>query len=136
MFRVRWKEDYTILTAIDRNADDAAFDTVMEIAEALVEDIRSHWSASSPSAVGTPPGVRAGYLDEGTKVDDQGRTAGRFAGSDAQTAFVRIDTGESGRQYAQAVQTYSGRPFFDPAMERIQARFPRLMKEFFGKLGI
>jgi hypothetical protein len=133
MLRVKFKEDFTILTAIDRNADDAAYESVLEVAEFLVNDIRSHWSGSSPSPVGAPPGVDFGFLDEGVKVDDQGRTGGKFS-TDAQTAFVRIDTSESGRQYADAVQTHSKRPYFEPALDRTGQQFPSHMKKFFSRV--
>lgn len=127
MIRVEWKADFTILTAIDRNLDDAAQETMWQAAGWLAADIKSHWSNSSPSPFGQPPGVDFGFLDAGVTVDTQGRAGGKFAkATDIKTAFVRIDTSDSGRQYAQAVQTYSGRPFFEPALMRFEQVFADL----------
>jgi hypothetical protein len=120
---------------VEENIDKGAANGVEMATQALVLDIRSGWSWSSPSAEGEAPAIKTGNLDSSVKIDPQKRdTSGRFS-ADAHVMFVRIDTSEGvdpqGRgNYAPALEdeSYLNRPFVQPAVDRMQEIFPEIMK--------
>jgi hypothetical protein len=129
---MRVRLDHSGTIRAERKALRVADATTREIAQYIVEDIRSSWSAQSPSNVGSPPAVDTGNLDSSVKLERTGRDErGRFANA-ANTAvhFVRIDTTQGsnpgGRgQYAAALEDpdYFNRPYMRPAVERAAEHF-------------
>lgn len=125
------------MVRVTENIDRGAANGVANAADALVSDIRSNWSATSPSADGEAPAIQTGNLDSSVKVDPQMRdTSGRFS-SDAHVLFVRVDTSEGddpqGRgNYAPALEdpNYLNRPFIQPAIDRMEGLFPEIMRRF------
>ncbi len=103
-------------------------------AEEIRKYIRSRWS-SHPSRAGNPPAKQAGTLDEGIKVENQGRDLlGRFRGKNAKVHFIIFDTSDAGRgQYALAVEDgnrdiHAPRPFLEPAMEKFTDEYADILK--------
>jgi len=114
--------------------------SLKEAAEALKEDIRTHWSASAPSDYGNPPAIVTGNLDSSISVEKTGRDErGRFsAPKEAEVWFVRIDTSKGdnpmGREgYEQVLENPEqlNRPFVEPAIKRMEGTFPFFFRSIF-----
>ena len=109
---------------LERMMEKDAIEVTRETADEIVEYITSNWS-SRPSREGNPPAKRDGHLNDGIKVEKQGRNRGRFGGTYATSHFIRFDTRKSGRgQYALAVNdgnritNAAERPYIEPAMKK------------------
>lgn len=135
MITLHWKgeEDfYRSLVRIERNLTDSSSALVTFAADWLVNDIRSHWSATKQTAgSGNPPAIKTGNLDSSV-IAEQGRDVlGRFAAA----RVVRVDT-EAGDypnnrgNYAQVLEHKYNLPFFEPAKERLMVVYPDLAKRF------
>lgn len=124
-----WRE----MIRVEMNINNSSGVAVRAVADALAADIRSNWSSTSPSAVGSAPAVVTGNLDSSVQVDPQGRdTSGRFA-SEAKVMFVRVDTSmgdnPDGRgNYSVALEEQLDRPFTQPAIDRMQSMAPAIFK--------
>ncbi len=109
---------------------------IEEQANMIVADIRSSWSASSPSAGGSPPAVVSGVLDASVTAEKQGRSLiGRFMGKDAEVWYVRVDTSENddrGASYGAALEDpdYLNRPYVAPALDRAAGTYASTLKRF------
>lgn len=107
---------------------DVAVETMAQMVKA---DIQSSWSGSSPSAIGSPPAVVTGVLNDGILVEKTGRNSkGQFA-KDGAVRFIQFDTSASGDgQYASALEDegYLDRPFIAPALERASDAFGGVIK--------
>lgn len=120
---------------VEENIDRSTKEGVRVSAEALVADIRSNWSSSSPSAKGNAPAVVTGNLDSSVQLDEQKRdTSGRFS-ADAHVMFVRVDTSMGDNpmdrgNYAPALEDegFLNRPFIQPAIDRMEGIFPEIMR--------
>jgi hypothetical protein len=135
MISMRFKADFRSMIRIESLAKKRSAEITTEAAEMLVADIRSNWSAQSPSSVGNPPAVVTGNLDSSVVVDAQGRdTAGRFAGGgDVTVRFVRVDTSKGSNpgdrgNYAHILEDSLNRPFMAPAIERAASQYPAMFK--------
>lgn len=108
---------------------------VNDVADVLINEIRSNWSFSAPSSPGNPPAVVTGNLDSSITKDSQGRDPlGRFATRDnVSMVFVRVDT-ENGSDpqgrgnYAQVLEFDMNRAFLEPAIQRVEKLFPELVR--------
>lgn len=131
--------DFRGLFRIETLFQDAADASAREAAEYLRADIRSSWSFPPPSEVGNPPAVRTGNLDSAVVAEKQARTSlGRFSGKDGALYYVRVDTDKGkdprGRQqYAVALEYNMGRPFMEPAAERLRNEYPKILSREFRK---
>lgn len=127
------------MVRVTENIDAQTKAGVQAAADALVADIKSNWSATSPSTWGEAPAKDTKNLDSSIKVDEQKRdTSGRFS-ADAHVLFVRMDTSQgdnpNGRgNYAQALEDPDyiyNRPFIQPAIDRMEGLFPEIMKRMY-----
>lgn len=134
--KFREKTDWRTMVRIEARLKEQAREAVEEACQALVRDIRSNWSLSSPSRRGEAPAVVTGNLDSSVVVDENGRDLlGRFAGKDSVVMFVRVDTSEGANpgdrgNYAPALEDedYLDRPFINPAIERVGGEYPAIFK--------
>ncbi len=134
--RLIYDKNWRTMVAIERKLATQTREAVEATVEGIVNDIRSSWSPTSPSAVGSPPAMVTGNLDSSVKADEQGRDLqGRFAGKDAAVMFIRVDTsegidpGERGN-YAPILELDLDRPFIAPALERAGGQFTVNIKRF------
>lgn len=125
--KTNWRTMVRIEDLLKGSMDDA----VEEMANIIKEDVQSSWSGASPSAVGSPPAVVTGVLDDGVRVERTGRNAqGQFA-KNGSVRFIQFDTSASGDgQYAGILEDPDAlnRPFIEPAMERASALFGGVIK--------
>lgn len=138
------KEAKTSVIKFTGKVESRTAELIAEVAEAIVADIRSSWSGSSPSAKGHAPAVVTGNLDTSIFVERTGRDVmGRFARDDkASLRFIRIDTTrgqsptyttrggvqKSRGQYGMALEdpAYLNRPYLAPALDRAVAHLPMM----------
>ncbi len=137
MYSIHLKADFRSMIRVEAKAKKRSGEIVTQASEMLVADIRSHWSSQSPSARGNAPAIVTGNLDSSVVVDPRGRDAkGRFAsGEDAVVRFVRVDTSKGdnpmGRgNYAHILEDDLGRPFMEPAIERMSKIYPDMFQRF------
>lgn len=125
--------------AIDRKVkklSDNAEAASEQLAHALVNDVRAHWSRSSPSSPGRPPAsdpptATTGNLDKSGRVERRGE-GGRFVGAGGNATYsVRWNAIEGGQNnkrgdYAPALEfgnedtNLLPRPFLRPAIKRLR----------------
>ena len=133
MILVRVRADLSGMAKAERKIESGVNNASKKAAEALVDDIRSHWTAPGPSSPGEAPAILTGNLDSTVRVDKQGRDLlGRFS-SDAEVFFVRIDTAAGDNpldrgDYATVLEDKRDRAFFEPAVERLANIFPFFYK--------
>lgn len=135
--KFRERDNWRTMIRVEEKILDRVGEGVKATAEAIVEDIRSSWSGSAPSAQGNPPAIRSGVLDESVVVEDQGRgDGGRFASNkNAIAYYIHVDTAENdpeGYNYAMALEDpdYLDRPFLAPALKRAQGYFATNIARF------
>lgn len=131
------KELYRNLTRIERNVEESTGEFLRDAAQWLVNDIRSNWSARSPSSRGNPPAVVTGNLDSSVVAESTGRDGGgRFSNTvSAIRWYVRVDTskGVDPRNrggYGGVLENALNRPYFAPAVERLEAIYETLAKRY------
>lgn len=129
MITLKWKErdNYRTMARIEKRVMDGLETSAEEVANAIVADIRSSWSAGRQAiGSGTAPGMDTGNLDSSIRVEKQGRDeGGRFSGKDKAARYIHVDTTDGsdnrGRgNYAMALEDpdYYNLPFVAPALER------------------
>ena len=127
--------NWRLMVRVEQNIESSTAEGVDAAANALVSDIRSNWSPSAPSQVGTAPAIVTGNLDSSIKVDDQKRDrSGRFS-KDAIVKFVRMDTSTgdnpNGRgNYGAVLEENLDRPFIQPAIDRMQGQYESILKRY------
>lgn len=121
------RDNFRTMARIEKRVMDGLETSAEEVANAIVADIRSNWSAGRQAiGSGTPPGMDTGNLDSSIRVEQQGRDeGGRFTGKDKAARYIHIDTSEGsnpgGRgNYSMALEDpdYYNLPFVAPALER------------------
>lgn len=125
MISVRFHVDNSNLERGDASLLNNIGNELGDIADNVVDYIRSNWSPVSPSEPGKPPAVVTGALDASIRADKTGRDVlGRFAGRENTTAwFVRA--GDKTAWYAADLEegrestNLLPRPFIEPALEAI-----------------
>lgn len=135
--KLKERDNFKTMLKIEAKLYEQVGEGVLDTANAIVADIRSAWSGSSPSARGSAPAVVTGLLDSSVKVDEQGRDLlGRFTNPDnAQVRYIRVDTEDGepgGYNYAEALEdpNYLDRPFLAPALERAAGYYAANLKRF------
>jgi hypothetical protein len=141
MITLQWKgeEDlYRSLIRIESIIEKGSAELVEDAAEALVNHIRSNWSATRQRiGAGNPPAIKTGNLDSSIFIEESGRDVlGRFAdANNTRVKFVRIDTsmgddpqGRGG--YSQALEdtTYYNLPFMQPEIDAISGVYGDMAK--------
>ena len=128
MILMKLKKDTRRLDILEREFPNRIDASLHSAAEALVLDIRSNWSPTSPSDPGSPPAILTGNMDSAVKAESQGRDdRGRFQGPDAKVWYVTIKTSQGenplgrGEYAAEVDQT---RPFIEPALDRVARQLP------------
>lgn len=135
MMVVDWRgeeEFYRSLFRLERKVEEQSSELVTFAANWLVNDIRTSWSPTAQTqGSGNPPAIKTGNLDSSV-IAEQGRDVlGRFAAA----RVVRVDT-EAGMNpqgrgnYAQVLEFKYDLPFFQPAVDRLEAVYPSLAKRF------
>jgi hypothetical protein len=143
---IRWKSDFRVLARIENEIMKVADDTAKDTAEAIVQDIKSSWSNTSPAPQGSPPAVVEGNLDRGIQVVEGSRNEfGQFAGKAGRYRYVTADTlagdwqgRRDPRAYARAVEDplnspWGNRPYLAPAVERAGITITDIFKENFRR---
>lgn len=140
MIKFRWTGTDKMVARIDKKINSLpgqAQAAGKELADALVTDVRSSWSASSPSSPGLPPAMVTGNLDSSGKIEQRG-AGGRFGSAGADTLWsVRWSTLEGSDnqdrgEYASALEFGNdrgllARPFLRPAINRMSSMATALM---------
>ncbi len=130
------KDNWRTMIRVEKKVEDGAAQGSRATAEAIIADIQSSWSGSSPSARGTAPAYLTGVLNDSVVMETQGRDdGGRFAGKDAELFYIKVDTSDNdpnGDNYAQALEDpdYLDRPFLAPALERAEGYYTSNLKRF------
>jgi hypothetical protein len=139
---VRIKSDLSGMDRLEARLPGRLESSVREAAEALAADIRSNWSASSPSSPGNPPAIDTGNLDSAVRAEPTGRDVlGRFARtSDAAVWFVRIATSEGDDprnrgEYGTILEYGLNRPFVEPAVDRLAGVYSHFFRALFDDSG-
>jgi hypothetical protein len=138
----KWKQDFRLMTRIERSLPGAQNKTARETANAIKTDIRSNWHHSSPAPTEGPPGIQSGTLDKSIFIDKADRTAkGIFAKKGEGYVYLTVDTEKAGseRFYGVAINDpdnvpWGNRPFFEPAFERAGFVIKGIAKEEFRKI--
>lgn len=138
MLTLKFREtsNWRTMIAVEKKVEKGASEGARETAEAIVADIQSSWSGSSPSAYGTAPAYLTGVLDSSVVVEDQGRDeGGRFASKDAELFYITVNTADNddrGQNYAMALEDpeYLNRPFLAPALKRAEGYFTSNIRRF------
>ncbi len=112
MITVETRRDTTVLDRLLRTAPAMALSETIEAAEDVVKDIRSNWSAASPSAPGAPPAKVTGELDMSLDVRVQ-KASGKV-----QVAILVF--AEHGKHLEFGTYKMKARPFVRPAMKRAE----------------
>lgn len=134
--KFRELDNFRTMIAVEAKLKQQVGEAVRATAEEIVDDIRKNWSATSPSAVGSPPAVVTGLLDSSVMVEDQGRDEkGRFKGDDATVYYIHVDTAEgepNGYNYAMALEdpAYLDRPFLAPALLAAEGYYTSNIQRF------
>lgn len=131
MITAKWRnlEDLTKATIrLEDKVTKGAENLVNTAAQALVNDIKSSWSSSSPSAPGSPPAVVTGTLDSSVQAETGRDTLGRFASAGSVvTRIVRVRAGH-GALLENGTYKMAARPFMRPATERLADTYPGIAK--------
>lgn len=124
MINLRWKgiddlKDVTVL--LEKRVFDQAAGATDEAAETAVKDIRSSWSASSPSSPGNPPAVVTGALDASVSSEQ------KLASGNTVATEIKAEAGHAGYNEF-GTSKMAARPFMQPAVNRLRHTFPIIAK--------
>lgn len=136
MIRMTEKTKWRHMASVKQQWKDGSGEAALEIANALVTDIRSNWGT------GGAPNMDTGNLDSAIMVNPQGRDdSGRFAKGDSVTTYfvtANAPDGDSyhGRgNYSRPLEEgwnnggdHGPFPFMQPAMERVMVLYPSVLK--------
>lgn len=124
--RVYVKTDFTPMNRLEAALPRRLEGSVRDAGTAVINDIRSHWSPTSPSARGSAPAVVTGELDASIHLEPAGRDAlGRFASAEnAVGVLIKVDAPHGGILESD----YLDRPFLEPAVERMSPMFPNFFE--------
>lgn len=136
--------DMTKLQRLERDAPEFAHSTAKDMAETLIDHIKSNWSPISPSSPYNPPAKVTGTLESNLRYVLRD-ALGRFVGADTAVSFSIYDDIEYAAALEFGHKRNSGawiepRPYFRPAIEWFKATYPntiymswsRWLKEDYG----
>lgn len=130
------KVDWTKLDKLLKDVPDRSDIACGQIARDIVQEIKGNWSPSSPSEPGNPPAVVTGTLNRSVKSEARD-FAGRFA-SDSKGSKWYVRVGDSEAYYAGFLEFGTSkmveRPFFIPAIERVQDKLPDYFSGIFDTI--
>lgn len=93
-----------------------------EAAQAVLDDVRDHWSGASPSAPGAPPAVVTGRLDQSGRV--------RFVKGGLLAEYRVVFEVVYAKFLENGTRRMAARPFMEPATQRAR----RKLKQYYLKL--
>ena len=121
-----WRNDKNILNNIAKGIDARTDTAVRANAQELVDYIRNHWSASSPSSPGNYPAVVTALLDQSFIITNV--SAGLTSGYEVSNSAMN----DLGKRYAMFLEfgtiKMSARPFLAPSMQALLPNFRTRMK--------
>lgn len=133
---LRNRDKWRTMLRLEKQVKKRSGEAVEDLAEAVLRDINSNWSTSSPSDSGKPPAKVSHTLSKSGSIENQGRDEqGRFAGKNSAVRYIHFDTSDNdGKQYATALEDpdYLDRPFIAPALRRASS----MMSFYFKKRNL
>lgn len=137
MIRMTEKTSWRHMAQVRKDWANGADQATLDVAEALVADIRANWGS------GGAPNIDTGNLDSAVMVNPQGRDdSGRFAkGSNISTYFVTANAPDGSNYHGRGnysvplEEGWSGPqgsadayPFLGPAIGRVQDLYPSAIR--------
>ncbi len=137
MIKMTEKTNWRHMASVKQKWRDGSGAAALEVADALVNDIRSNWGT------GGAPNIDTGNLDSAIQVNPRGRDdSGRFTKSDSITTYFVTANAPDGDSYhgrgnysRPLEEGWSGEqgaggpfPFMQPAIERVMVLYPSVLQ--------